>query len=350
MIGVVFKGHERLELKEFPDPTPGPRDVVVEVRASGMCGSDLHLYRGDPGPGGYATMDGSAKPIIPGHEPSGVVVERGSALSAADIELGKRVAVFHYRGCGHCPYCWSGRPQLCRQTVGYGGTAHGGHARFLVVPVETLVILPESMSFAAGACIACGTGTAYGALRCLPRLSGETVVIVGQGPVGLSATILAPALGARVIAIEPDPDRRAAAARLGAHVVLDPARDPIDEAVAEQTGGLGATAVVETSGSTAGRRTAIASSRPEGAVVLVGLGGGHLELDLDRELVMAPRAFIGSRTFSLLEMRACIELVDRRGLPVDALVTAVVPLARAADAYATFARGSGSKFILDPSA
>ena len=115
--------------------------------------------------------------------------------------------VHHYKGCTVCNHCRSGWSQLCQEepVLVYGNNAHGGHARYLKVPAFTLVPLRDELSFAAGAAIACGTGTAYGALRRLNLSGNDTIALFGQGPVGLSATQLAAAMGARVIALDVSP-------------------------------------------------------------------------------------------------------------------------------------------------
>jgi D-arabinose 1-dehydrogenase-like Zn-dependent alcohol dehydrogenase len=202
MRGVVFTGERQLELMTFPDPTPGPDEVVIEMKASGMCGSDLHQYRRPKGGGETGGIAAPSAPTIAGHEPCGIVVAVGTAVNASLARVGQRVMVHHYEGCRVCGHCRSGWSQLCQEVPVkvYGNNAHGGHAAYMKVPAFTVVPLPDELSFTTGAAISCGTGTAYGALRRI-RLSGnDTIAIFGQGPVGLSATQLAAAMGARVIA------------------------------------------------------------------------------------------------------------------------------------------------------
>src|SRR5919109_2625012 len=168
MRGVVFTGGRELELMEFPDPSPGPHDVVIEMKASGMCGSDLHQYRRPKGEQRAATgIFQNAGPVIAGHEPCGVVAAVGSAVGEKEARVGQRVMVHHYQGCTQCNHCRSGWQQLCQEVpvAVYGNNQHGGHAPYLRVPANTLVPLPDELSFTAGAAIACGSGTAYSPLR-----------------------------------------------------------------------------------------------------------------------------------------------------------------------------------------
>ena len=181
MKGVVFLGDRKLELREFPDPTPGPRDVILEIKASGMCGSDLHNYRAPASPGGVVT-GGIARQagMIAGHEPCGVVAAAGSAVTEKEARVGQRVMDHHYDGCGTCKHCRAGWTQMCLAgTVVYGSGGHGGHAKYMKVPVSTLVPLPDSLTFVTGAAISCGTGTAWGALKRINLQGGETIAIFG---------------------------------------------------------------------------------------------------------------------------------------------------------------------------
>ena len=186
MRGVVFLGERKLELQEFPDPTPGPGEVVLAIKASGMCGSDLHPYRA-VGNAAAALGLGAGGPVIAGHEPCGVVAAVGAGVAADFAPVGARVMNHHYKGCGRCKHCRVGWSQLCRNGITvYGMTGHGGHAPFMKVPAFTLVPLPDELSFEEGAAISCGTGTAYGALKRLDVSGRDTLAVFGQGPVGLS--------------------------------------------------------------------------------------------------------------------------------------------------------------------
>ncbi|MCC6917659.1 MAG: alcohol dehydrogenase catalytic domain-containing protein, partial [Alphaproteobacteria bacterium] len=155
MKGAVFLGDRKAELRDFPEPQPGTGEVVIAVRASGLCGSDLHYYRG---PSGRPNTSGTC---IVGHEPCGVVHAVGPGVSPEAAAVGDRVMVHHYWGCSRCDYCRSGWPQMCsRGTKVFGSHEHGAHAPFMRVPAATLIPLHESLSFEAGAAIGCGAGTA----------------------------------------------------------------------------------------------------------------------------------------------------------------------------------------------
>src|SRR6202140_5238966 len=224
MRGVVFHGERELELMPFADPTPDAHDVVIEMKASGMCGSDLHQYRPPKGQAHATGIPMDDRPVIRGHEPCGVVAAVGSAVDAKQARVGQRVMVHHYQGCTQCTHCRAGWQQLCQEVPVkvYGNNAHGGHAQYLKVPANTLVPLPDELSFSAGAAIACGSGTAFSALRRMNLSGNDTIAIFGQGPVGLAATQSAKAMGAKAIALDISQQRLAGSEAFGADEVVNP--------------------------------------------------------------------------------------------------------------------------------
>ncbi|SHK52236.1 zinc-dependent alcohol dehydrogenase family protein [Paraburkholderia terricola] len=337
MRGIVFRGDCKVELATFPDPTPGVGEVVLEIKASGMCGSDLHFYRrpaGSPVPS-----------VIAGHEPCGVVVAVGKGVVGPHACIGARVMVHHYSGCMGCPDCRSGWPQMCRTApiIVYGTDAHGAHAPYMKVRADTLVPLDERLSFEAGAAISCGTGTAWGAFERIGLTGRDTVAVFGQGPVGLSATMLAKAQGARVIALDVDASRRETAAKFGADAVINPLDGGVADAIRELTSGRGASVALETSGAAAANRDALDSVSPWGTICLVGIGS-EFTLSLASYLRTQLRV-LTSWTMSVQGQRACAEFIVERKLNLDALFTDRWRLDQAEEAYQVFNRQSGGKGV-----
>src|SRR5919198_258037 len=247
MRGVVFTGNRAAEIREFPDPQAGPGEAVVKIRASGLCGTDLHRYRA-----------AESTEMMTGHEPCGVIAELGPGAPDG-LALGDRVMVHHYRGCGVCEMCAMGYEQLCpegRVTYG-GGTGHGANADYILVPSRTLVPLHDELSFAAGATISCGTGTAWNGLKKMSVSGRDRVAVFGQGPVGLSGTLSAKCMGSSVIAIDVVPERLSLARELGAEHVINSREVDAVTAIREVTGGAGASAGVGKSGETQGRTQAV---------------------------------------------------------------------------------------------
>lgn len=340
MKGVAFLGDRRVGLIEVDDPAPGMGEVVVEIKASGMCGSDLHPYRAPHDP-----ALPSEKRYIGGHEPCGIVAAVGAGVPAHVARVGDRVMVHHYHGCSVCPHCRTGWPQLCAPAsrVVYSSNAHGAHAPYMRVPASTLVRLHEGLSYEAGAAIACGTGTAWGALQRLQMGGDETIAVYGQGPVGLSVTMLAAARGARVIAIDIDDQRLELAKSFGADKVLNGSKINSTAAIKELTGGHGAQMAVETSGSTKAAMEALAAVATWGKVCYVGLGSQisfDLKSNLDRQLTL-----LTSYSMSIVGQMECAEFIVERGLNVDRLFTDRWHLDQAEQAYKHFDQQSSGKGV-----
>jgi len=337
MRGVVFTGGRELELMEFTDPTPGPGEVVVEMKASGMCGSDLHQYRRPKSGGETGGLAAPTEPVIAGHEPCGIVAAVGPGVSDKQAQIGQRVMVHHYKGCTVCNHCRSGWSQLCQEeaVLVYGNNAHGGHARYLKVPAFTLVPLPDELSFVTGAAISCGTGTAYGALRRI-RISGnDTIAIFGQGPVGLSATQLAAAMGARVIALDVSPERLERAKEFGADEVVNPrSNDPVG-AINDLTHGYGAEFTLDTSSQPEGRIAAVRATKVWGTTCFVG-ERNQVTIDVSPDMLRKQLTIVASWTFSQMGQAECAQFVVDRGIDVEQLFTHRWQLDQAKEAYTLF--------------
>ena len=337
MRGAVFLGNRKVELRSFPDPTPGEGEVVIQMKASGMCGSDLKFYRSPPGEAQAALGLGNlSEPFIAGHEPCGVVVARGPGVSEREAPIGSRVMDHHYAGCGVCKHCRVGWSQLCRAGITvYGVTAHGGHAQYLKVPARTLVPLPQELSFAEGAAVSCGTGTAYGALRRMRLAGGDTLAVFGQGPVGLSATLLGAAMGARVIAVETGAERLALARQFGADAIVDATREDPVKSVLEYTRGEGVDLAIDCSGVAAARLAAVRATRTWGTACFVG-EGGEVTLDVSRDLLRKQLTVIGSWTFSAMGQAECARFVADNRIGLERIFSHRWKLEQADEAYRSF--------------
>src|SRR3989449_4369495 len=348
MRGVVFLGGRKLELREYADPTPGPGEVVVAMKASGMCGSDLHPYRAVGNAAAALGLGGGSGPVVAGHEPCGVVAARGPGVSEADAPTGRRVMVHHYRGGGRCKHCGVGWAQLCRQgIVVYGMTGHGGHAAYMTVPAYTLVPLPDSLSFEEGAAISCGTGTAYGALKRLDVSGRDTLAVFGQGPVGLSATLLGRAMGARVIAIDVAPERLALAREFGAESMINAKEtDPVT-ALRALTHGEGVEPSMDWTRNSDARVAAVRSAATWGRVCFVG-EGNKTTFDISQDMLRRQLTIHASWTFSAVGQEECARFIAGRKLPLKSLLTHRFTLEQAEDAYRLFDTQTTGKGVFVP--
>ena len=325
MLGVVFKGNRTLALQAFDDPVPGDDDVVIEMKASGFCGSDLHHYRG---PLGAALMGKSAgfladhglaldDPIVAGHEPCGVVAELGRKVDRRSFNRGDRVMVYHYDGCRYCDSCRRGWVQMCdRGSTVFGHTAHGGHAHFMRVPARSLIHLPAEVSYTAGAAISCGTGTAFAALERLEVSGRDTLAVFGLGPVGQSAIQLARAMGVATFAVDVSDERVELARQFGATQALNGSRDDAVEAVMQWTAGRGASVAIDCSGNADARQAAVRCTSNWGRIAFVGVGG-EVTLNAWSDLMMKQRSIVGHWTFSDGGMTRCVRFVADHGIDLD---------------------------------
>src|SRR5438132_1864689 len=213
MTGVVLPGDRRLELREFPVPEPGPDQVLVRMKASSLCGSDLRaIYR----PHDQGTGPEAYRGVIAGREPSGIIERGGPGVQR--FQEGDRVIIYHIAGCGLCHDCRGGWMISCSspERAAYGWQRDGGHADFLLAEERTLVHLPDELTYLDGAMVACGLGTAYAACIRTDVSGRDAVLITGLGPVGIGAALLCRAMGAQqIVGVEFVPERRALAQQLG---------------------------------------------------------------------------------------------------------------------------------------
>lgn len=338
MRGVIFPGDRRAEVRDFPDPVPGPGEVVVQMKASGLCGSDLHLYR-------QTAEQRAGNETIPGHEPSGIVAALGEGVTR--VKVGERVSVYHYRGCGHCKHCLAGNLMWCAERRGYGGPIHGADADLILTDERNCLPLPLELSFAHGALIACAAGTAYSSMRKLAPSGRDTVAILGQGPVGLCGLLMARGMGARVIAVEPIEARRKLALDLGADEVVDPDQvDDIGKAIQGLTHGEGVDLAFETSGSAAGQNGAIECLRLGGRAVFVGFGSRGKTLN-PAQFIGRQLTLMGSFVIPIYMYWDLVRFIVDRELPLERMITHRFSIEDAAEAFRIFDAGSTGKMIFE---
>lgn len=298
------------------------------MRASTICGSDLRaIYREHLGEGPEAYQG-----VISGHEPSGRVESVGEGVDR--IKPGDRVVVYHISGCGQCAECRKGYQISCLspKRAAYGWQRDGGHSDYLIADEADCLTLPDSLTFVDGACIACGFGTAYEALRRIDISGRDYVLITGLGPVGLAAGLLAKRLGAaRIVGVDLNPDRRELAEQLGA---VDFAIEAGSPRLAELLPD-GADAGIDCSGSSAGQVATIHATRAWGRVALVGEGSIINDLDVSHALIHKQLTVYGSWVTSTGHMMELLQLLDRWGLHPERVVTERFLITEAAKAYAT---------------
>jgi alcohol dehydrogenase len=322
MLAISYNAYGAVpELVDIPEPAC-PRDgAVVAVRATGICRSDWHAWRGhDPVP----------LPMVPGHEFAGVVVAVGPLVRG--FAVGDRVTAPFVNGCGHCEWCRSGQAQVCPDQAQPGFTHPGSFAEQVVVRAAdfNLVRLPDDVDFVTAACLGCRFATSWHALTAQARLAaGDWLLVVGCGGVGLSAVLVGRALGARVVVADPSPAARSRAAELGADEVLS-AADP--GAIERVTGG-GAHVSLDAVGSAETSAACIHGLRRRGRHVQVGLMlGPHAEAALAWGRVVAQElTVVGSHGMAASDYPGLLDAIAAGRLDPRRLVGRVVDLAQAGE-------------------
>jgi 2-desacetyl-2-hydroxyethyl bacteriochlorophyllide A dehydrogenase len=339
MKGAWLPGNSTVVLKDVAIPRPGHGQVLVKTKACTICGSDIRaIYREHvgKGPEGYQN-------VIAGHEPCGQVVEEGPGVRR--FKKGSRVIVYHISGCGVCHDCRMGYMISCSSPLraAYGWQRDGGMAEYMLCDEKDLVELPDSLSYADGAQVACGFGTAYEAIMKVGVSGNDNVLVVGLGPVGLATAMLCRAMGARkIFGIEGNPLRVELAEKLRlTDKVLAPADSNAGE-IKALTGGHGVERAFDSSGSDKGRAAAIRAARQWGKIAFVG-EGGTAGFNPSPDIIHPQKSIYGSWVTSIWLMENLVEELVRWDLHPDTLITHRFPLDKADEAYKLMAEGNCGK-------
>lgn len=330
------------EVRLVPEPAVPANGVLVRVIATGLCRSDWHAWAGH---------EDIAFPHVPGHELAGVIVETGPQVRR--WRPGDRVTVPFVCGCGHCEWCESGNAQVCPDQQQPGFTHWGSFAEYVALHAAdtNLVAIPAEVAFATAASLGCRFATAFRALSARARVrEGEWVTVVGVGGVGLSAVMIANAMGARVIAVDRNAEALAVAKQVGAkHVLLADGAD-IPAAVFELTGGGGHVAV-DAVGNEQACSDSILSLRRRGRHVQVGLlppVSGHPRVPMARAIAWE-LDLLGSHGMAAVDYPKMLELIERGVLQPQRLIERTIGLAEAAELLPRFDRATvAGMTMIDP--
>jgi L-iditol 2-dehydrogenase len=319
MRALLMNEYKRLELADMPVPDFSPDDVLVRVKACGICGSDVHGFDGSTGR--------RLPPIVMGHEASGVIERAGARVT--HLHPGDRVTFDSTVYCGRCFFCRRGEINLCdnREVLGVSTPEfrrHGAFAEYVAVPSHIVYKLPDSFPFEHAAMIE-AVSIAVHAVYFTPVALGDTGLVMGTGMIGL-LTIQALKLAgcARIIAVDLEDAKLDMARQLGAAVTLNPNREDVAAAVKDLTDGRGADIAVEAVGATAPIRTALAALKKGGALTLVGNVSPNIELPL--QAVVSRQIRVMGSCASCGEFPQCIDLMARGAIQVAQLISARAPL------------------------
>jgi propanol-preferring alcohol dehydrogenase len=312
----LVEARSPLQLQDIPVPAIGQGDVLICVRAAGICHSDVHYRAG--------TSPVQPLPRTLGHEVAGVVEEVGRQVTT--VQVGDRVCVHYVLSCGQCHYCRAGSEQFCVRYAMVGRHADGGYAEYIAVPEHNAVRLPEEIPFEHGAILMCSSATSFHALRKSRLRAGETVAVFGVGGLGISAIQLAFAFGALdVYAVDINPDKLKLAEKYGATPVNARSSDPVVE-IRRLTGGRGVDVAFELIGLALTMKQAVQSLAYMGSAVVAGISDKPLEIDTYTELLGREAEIIGTNDHLLNELPLLLELARRGKLDLSEAVTRTVPL------------------------
>ena len=343
MKALLLSEYNHLEVKDLPAPVPGVDEILIQVSACGICGSDVHGYDGSTGR--------RIPPIVMGHEAAGIIVAVGSEVR--NFKPGDRVTFDSTVYCGKCEYCLKGQVNLCnqRQVIGVSCKEFrraGAFAEFLVVPARIAYRLPDSFSFPQAAMLEAVSVALHG-VAVAEMKGGETVLVIGAGMIGLLLLQAARAAGSsRVFVCDVDPTRLALAEKLGADRTILASGVALTEEILRETGDNGVDIVLEAVGREETIVAAIDCVRKGGTVSLVGNISPQITLPLQK--VVSRQIRLQGSCASAGEYQQAIDLIASGKINVDLLITAVAPLS---DGPAWFERLHARepnlmKIVLDP--
>ena len=327
-----------LEIRSVPIPQPGPGQVLVRVRAGGICGTDLHIWRWDP----WAASR-LHPPVIIGHEFCGTVTEIGP--DAHGVAPGDFVSGESHVNCGRCGACRRGEPHICERLQIIGVDRDGAFTDFVVLPAQNARKMPPATPVEVAAVMDPLGNAVHTALS--TDLAGRSVLVMGCGPIGLCAILVARRAGAApVIAVDVNRYRLGLAERLGPDLVLDARTEDVPRVVRGRTDASGADVLLEFSGNAQGVHTGLAALRNGGAAALLGLPSRPVELDLSNEVIFKGarlQGIFGRRMWDTWEQATALLA---SGMDIRPVITHRLPVARFAEAFALMESGECGKVIL----
>ncbi len=340
MLGAILPGNNTTELKEFNIPEPKHGEVLVRMKSSTICGSDIRcIYHEHLGKGPEGYQPG----MIAGHEPCGQIVETGPGCRR--FKTGDRVIIYHISGCGVCNDCRRGYMISCTSEYrrAYGWQRDGGMAEYLLAEEKDLVYLPDELSYSDGAQVACGFGTVYEGLEKIGICGNDDVLITGLGPVGLASAMLCKAMGAqKIYGIEVIDERISLAQEMGLFTEVIKAGDDNVKQIRDLTSGHGVEKSIECSASNKARLTCIQAARKWGKIVFIG-EGGTCEFQPSRDIIHDQKTIYGSWVTNIWRMEELVERLVRWNIKPESLITHRFALKDVGQAYSLMASGKCGK-------
>jgi len=333
------KGVGFIELLDIPKPEPGPNEILVEVKAAGICGTDIHIYHDE------FTYN---PPVVLGHEFCGVIAEVGKNIG--DWKRGDRVTS-ETAGyvCGQCRYCRTGRYNLCLKRRGLGYHLNGAFTKYIIIPrSEILHRLPDSVDFTSGALCEPSAVATHGVIELTKISSGDFVAVLGEGPIALLALQLARSAGAGKVAVTGIIESRLEMAKtLGADLTINVEREDPVKAIAGLTEGYGADVVLECSGSPTAASQGLQIVRKGGSYTQFGLFSKPIQIDFDQIAYKEVRT-TGVFSHKWSSWETALKLIASGRLLTKPLVTHIFPITEWQQGFDAMQKKTGVKIVLTP--
>ncbi len=326
---VIATGNRAVRIVEQPTPTPVGNQVIVRLHATMLCGSNMHQYFGE------------REKVNGGHEGAGEVI---AVAHANRLKVGDRVALAPTNACGNCRYCRRGDTILCRNRPRFDGN----FAEFTRVSEAMCIPLPDDISYEHGALLGCGLGPPYGALRTLGVRGFDTLVVTGLGPVGLGVCALAKFLGARVLAVDPEPYRRQVAQSLGVDFAFDSSADGFLASLRASLPEYGLRFGIDCSGNGEAQRMHLDLAAPGARIAFVGENKTTIPLSPSHDCIRKNISIFGIWHMNMNDAEDLIEFLRRRPDQADRLLTHRFPISQAQQAFDVFASRQAVKVVVQP--
>lgn len=339
MKSAVFYGKHDLRVENSPMPKVGPEDILIQVKACGICGTDVHIYEGDKGAAEVTP------PTILGHEFSGVIAEVGSNVTK--YKVGDRVCIDPNCYCGKCDFCRNGIAHYCTDMIGYGTTVNGGFAEYCSVNQRQVYKLGDNTTFEQGAMTEPVACCLHGMDMCNIH-PGSNVVVIGGGMIGLLMLQLSKLAGAaRVALLEPVESKRVVAKKLGADILIDPIKENVEEEL-KKAGMIWVNTVIECVGKTATIQQAIDIVGNKGTVMMFGLTKPDDTIAVKPFQIFQKEIELKSSFINPYTQKRALDLIDSGRLDVSSMVYAVESLENLADILSSPELRAKGKYIISP--
>lgn len=339
MKSAVFYGKHDLRVEESPVPSLGEKDVLIEVMACGVCGTDVHIFEGDKGAAEVTP------PTILGHEFSGIIKKTGSRVTK--FKEGDRVCIDPNQYCGSCYYCQNGLAHYCTDMTGYGTTVNGGFARYCSVNESQVYLLGEHTTFEQGAMAEPAACCLHGIDMCDIR-PGSSVVVIGGGMIGLLMVQLSRLAGAAaVVLLEPEENKREVGKKLGADIVIDPIHENVEETL-QKKGILHVQTVIECVGKPSTIEQAIGLAGNKATVMMFGLTKPDETIAVKPFEVFQKELTLRASYINPYTQRRALDLIDSGRLDVSSMVCEVCGLEKLGQILSDPSLRARGKYIIAP--